>query len=234
MHQCVLEKLWFHQAVFGLDTWLSLWPRPSGRFGSVQFHICAVTHWRIIKQDLFPCGDFSFTLNHFNTHQLKMRSWDWSGKRQSDKPSADLLLVFTHCMCDALCLWSDELTFRLPVTNLLNLNRSFEKSSKCKSQIWWILLTGGFNRIIFLDRRTHLKYERVEYKHFQPFTLLHSPLWWQIFVFKRASQLFLAHLVNFFVSAHQYSGGAQRGLLLRCLGAKCWKFRVLFPFSWLK
>lgn len=141
MHPCVLEKLWCHQADFLLDDWLSLWPRPGGGFSSVQFHICAVKHWRIIQRDLFPCGDFSFTLNHFNAHQSKARSWDWSGQRQSDKPSANLLLVFTHCMCDALCLWSYELTFRLPVTNLLNLSWSYDNIEK--SQIWWILLTLG-------------------------------------------------------------------------------------------
>lgn len=87
MHLCFLKKLWCHQANFQLDAWLSRWHRPRGRFGSVQFHICVIKYWKIIKQGLFPCSNFSCTFNHFSTQQLKTRSWDWSGPRQSDNPS---------------------------------------------------------------------------------------------------------------------------------------------------
>lgn len=69
MQPCVPEKLWCHQAVFRLDAWLSRWPRPGGRFGSV--HICVITHWKIIKRGLFPLRWFQFYIKSFQHTPIK-------------------------------------------------------------------------------------------------------------------------------------------------------------------
>lgn len=94
-----------------------------------------------------------------------------------------------------------------------------------------------FNHILFMDCRTHLKDVKtlLTFYAFTFTTLMtKSQTVGQILVFKRISQLFLAYLVNFFVIEHQYPGVARHGLLLQCLRAKCCKFCVLLPSSWLK
>lgn len=232
MHPCVLEKLWCHQAAFLLDAWLSLWPRPGGRFGSVQFHICAVTHWRIIKWDLFSLRWFPFYIKSFRHTPIK---------------DTQLGLIRTKTVWQAFCrfitaFYSLHVWCTLSEVLWAHFETSCDQLAKSKLKLWQYrkkvkYADTRFNHILFVDSRTHLKDVKT-FLTFYAFTfttlMTKSQTVGQILVFKRASQLFLAHLVNFFVSEHQYSGAARHGLLLRCLRAKFCKFRVLFPSSWLK
>lgn len=120
-------------------------------------------------------------------------------------------------MCDALLSLVVWAHFKTSCDQLVKSKQKFWQ--KLQSQIWRILLTVSYNLILFGDRRTQPKHERVKYKHVLPFKLSHSTLWWQrvklsdrLCGIKRSYRLFLDY----------------ENIFWQCTSV------VVFPSSWLK
>lgn len=194
----------------------------------------------------------SNTLENHQAGPFSLRRFQFYIKSFQRTPIKDtqLGLIRTKTVWQAFCrfitaFYSLHVWCTLSEVRWAHFETSCDQLAKSKQELWQYRKTSKmmnsadtrFNHILFVDCRTHLKDVKtlLTFYAFTFTTLMtKSQTVGQILVFKRASQLFLAHLLNFFVSEHQYSGAARHGLLLRCLRAKCCKFRVLFPSSWLK